>query len=141
MENTEPSAKMISEQARNAVLRKAKDEWLSFFADDAVIKDPVGKSPLDPTGNGHCGKEAISTFWDNNIGPVSIEFDFKETYDVGQEIAYVGTLHITGEEGSLLGEGTKLHVDGVYVYRINDDGKLVSLKAYWEFEKTMATLG
>ncbi|MBW2497698.1 MAG: nuclear transport factor 2 family protein, partial [Deltaproteobacteria bacterium] len=26
----------------------------------------------------------------------------------------------------------------VFVYRVNADGKLVSLKAYWDYEKTMA---
>ena len=137
----ELSAKSVSEQARDAVLRKAKDEWLSFFADDACIEDPVGVSPLDPTGDGHKGKEAISAFWDANIGSNTIEFNFKDSYDVGKEIAYVGSITITGGPDSLLGEGTSFTVDGVFIYKINDAGKIVNLRAFWEFEKVMAALG
>ncbi len=136
----EPLARTVSEQARDAVLRKAKEEWLSFFSDDACIEDPVGISPLDPEGNGHKGKDAVSTFWDTNIAHNTIEFNFRDSFDVGKEIAYVGALKITGGKESLLGEGTSLDVEGVYIYRINDEGKIISLRAFWEFEKVMAAL-
>ena len=36
-----------------------KDEWLALYAEDAVVQDPVGVSPFDPTGEGHKGKAAI----------------------------------------------------------------------------------
>ncbi len=137
----EPSAHLISEQSRKAVLRKAKDEWLDFFADDGIIEDPVGKSPLDPDGKGHRGKDAISAFWDENIANSTIEFNFRDSFDTGKEIAYVGSLKITGEKGSLLGEGTVVDVEGVYIYKVNDDGKIVSLKAYWDYERVMGGLG
>ena len=42
-----------------------REKWLDLFADDGVIQDPVGASPLDPTGKGHRGKAAIAAFWDN----------------------------------------------------------------------------
>ena len=33
-----------------------RDKWLDLFAEDAVIQDPVGPSPLDPSGKGQVGK-------------------------------------------------------------------------------------
>ena len=50
----------------SAVQRKAKEEWLDLMADDVVIEDPIGASPLEPTGKGHCGKEAVSAFFENS---------------------------------------------------------------------------
>ena len=46
-----------------------KEQWLSLFADDAVVHDPVGPSPHDPTGEGFTGKERLKEFWDLMIGP------------------------------------------------------------------------
>ena len=53
----------------NACHEKDKQAWVDNFADDALIEDPIGRSPLDPEGKGHRGKEAISRFWDNQIAP------------------------------------------------------------------------
>ena len=46
-----------------------KEAWVALFADDAVVHDPVGKSPHDPTGEGFHGTEGVSKFWDLMIGP------------------------------------------------------------------------
>ena len=46
-----------------------KEQWLSLFADDALVHDPVGPSPHDPTGEGFTGKERLKEFWDLMIGP------------------------------------------------------------------------
>ena len=53
----------------------AKETWLALFADDAVIEDPIGPSPLDPEGRGHRGKEAIAAFWDLAIATVKLRFE------------------------------------------------------------------
>ena len=44
-----------------------RDAWLDLFAEDAVVQDPVGVSPLDPTGKGQIGKTGIAAFYDNVI--------------------------------------------------------------------------
>ena len=44
-----------------------RDGWLALFAEDGVVEDPVGVSPLDPTGLGRRGKAAIAKFWDDVI--------------------------------------------------------------------------
>jgi hypothetical protein len=34
----------------------------------------------------------------------------------------------------------KLQTFGIYVYRVDPDGKINSLKAYWEFDRAMGTV-
>jgi len=36
--------------------------------------------------------------------------------------------------------GATSQCEGVFVYRVRDDGKLVSLRAFWEVDRMMATL-
>ena len=48
----------------DAVARGDKQAWLDNFADDAKVEDPVGKSALDPKGEGFRGKDAIAGFWE-----------------------------------------------------------------------------
>src|SRR3712207_8384641 len=57
--------------------------------------DPVGPSFLDPTGQGHRGKEAIGAFFDANIGPLDeVVFDIVDSFAAGSEVANVGTIHL-----------------------------------------------
>lgn len=138
--NSDHPALEASQKSWDFVQNHKKEEWLSLFADDAVVEDPVGPSPLDPEGNGHKGKEAIGAFWDANIGPSTVNINFKQSYDVGKEIAHVGSITITGGEGSMMGKGTSMTVEMVAIYKVNDEGKLYSLRAFWELEKAMATI-
>ena len=50
----------MSKRSMAAIETKDRDGWLSLFAEDAVVEDPIGPSMLDPEGLGHRGKEAIS---------------------------------------------------------------------------------
>jgi steroid delta-isomerase len=136
----EHPALVASKKSWSAVDRKAKEEWLALFADDAKVEDPVGPTLLDPEGKGHVGKEALSRFWDTNIGPNTIEFNFTQSYVAGQEVAHVGTLKTTFGQGSMFGEGASITVEGVFVYKVNDEGKLVSLRTFWEFDKALASI-
>ena len=130
----EHPARAVSKKSIAAVKAKRKEDWLALFADDGVIQDPVGKSPIDPSGDGHRGTAAIGKFWDNQIAPNTIHFDVRESYAAGSECANVGTISIG------MPNGMKARCDGVFVYRVNDAGKLVSLRAFWEFDKMMATI-
>ena len=38
--------------SRDYAVAKDKKNWLSLFADDAIVQDPIGVSPLDPEGEG-----------------------------------------------------------------------------------------
>lgn len=110
-----------------------REAFLANFAEDAVVEDPVGATPLEPTGLGHRGRDAIAAFWDMMIGPGAVRFDFERSFVCGNEIANVGTVFNTPP-----GATEEIAAVGVFVYRVDDAGKLVSLKAYWDYEKTMS---
>jgi ketosteroid isomerase-like protein len=136
MDPEEHPARAASRRSMDCVTRHAKDEWLALFADDAVIEDPVGPSPFDPTGEGHRGTAAISAFWDATIATVErLEFLIDDSFAAGDEVANVGTIvsHLPG--------GMALRTEGVFVYRVGSDGLLRSLRAFWEWDRAMATLG
>src|SRR5271156_275787 len=83
-------------RSREAAQGKRKEEWLSLFAEDAVIEDPVGPSAFDPEGKGHRGRAAISAFWDITIGNTdSLEFVFTDTFICGNEEANIGSIVTT----------------------------------------------
>ena len=130
----EHPARAASKRSIAAVQAKTKEAWLELFADDAVIEDPVGVSPIDRTGRGQRGRAAIGAFWDAQIAPNEIRFDVCESYAAGDECANVGTITIT------MPNGMRARVDGVFVYRVNSAGKLVSMRAFWEFDEMMTSL-
>lgn len=114
--------------ARNSwrcVQNHLKDEWLALMADDVVIEDPIGVSPLDPAGRGHRGKEAVAAFWDRNIGPNAITVEPHASFTAGSEVAHVLTLT------TVMPGGPTMQVHGVFTYRVNDDGRIAALRGYW----------
>jgi ketosteroid isomerase-like protein len=113
----------------SAVHRKAKQEWLALFAEDACIEDPIGVSPLDPEGRGQRGRQAIEKFWDTNVAPNKIEIDMRHSYAAGNEVAHLGTLTTTFPNGK------KAIVEGIFTYEVNGEGKLVSLRGYWSLDE------
>ena len=123
------TARDLGRASMAAVEALDRDAWLDLFAEDAVVQDPVGPSMFDPEGNGHRGREAIGAFYDNVIGAnQSIAFDIRQSFLCGDEVANVGVIRITFEGGSAV------EVDGVYVYRCSPEGKLASIRAFWEPE-------
>jgi len=107
-----------------------RDGWLALFAAEAVVEDPVGPSMFDPEGKGHRGIEAITAFYDNVISTSEkIEFSIRDSYECGSEVANVGQIRITLPGGQV---GT---VPIVNVYKVNEAGKLLSLRSFWEADK------
>lgn len=103
-----------------------RDAWLALFAPDAIVEDPIGPSMFDADGLGHRGAEAIAAFYDTVIASGRVHFSIRESYAGGNECANVGTITTT------LPDGTRAIVDGVYTYRVDDAGRIVALRAYWE---------
>ena len=128
-------AKAASERSGEFVTAGDKEGWLSLFAEDAVVEDPVGESPLDPSGQGHRGKAAIEAFWDTVIAPGSIDFQILSSHPAGDECANV--VHMVN---TMPGD-MRVVVGMVVVYRADAEGKLVSLRAFWDYEAVMAQLG
>ena len=129
------TARELARRSQAAVAAKDRDAWLSLFASDAVVQDPIGPSPLDPLGAGHRGRDAIAAFYDNVIAPPErITFEIERSYQCGDEVADVGVIRTT-----LAGGQHVALVRGVYTYRSNGDGKLAALRAFWEFDAVELT--
>jgi hypothetical protein len=60
-------ARIASYRALDAITCADKEGYISLYAPDGVIHDPVGMTAVDPTGAGHRGHDAISAFWDATI--------------------------------------------------------------------------
>lgn len=114
-----------------AVQSKDRQAWLDLWHPDAYIQDPVGVSPLDPTGEGHRGIAAITAFYDMVIAPGDIRFHIRESFACGDECANVGTITTRS------GDGSVGRCELVMVYRVDASGKLLSLRAFWEFDDLM----
>jgi steroid delta-isomerase len=124
------TARELGIRSRAAVCAGDRQAWLDVFAADAVVQDPVGPSPFDPEGKGHHGREAIAAFYDTVIASsAAISFDITQSFLCGDEVADVGIIRTT-----LAGGTHQAIVHGVYVYRSNGEGKLASLRAFWEFD-------
>ena len=127
-------AQQASFKSRDFALAKNRDGWLSLFADDAVVMDPVGISPLDLTGEGQRGKQAIGEFYDNVVAYADMDFEIRCSIPAGDECANM--IDLTNR----IPGGGEIHTQMIVVYTANDDGKICSLKAYWEFEKVAKQL-
>jgi len=131
---TNPNAPvhLAGKRSREAAMARDKEAWLALFADDAVVEDPIGPSHFDPDGKGHRGKEAIAKFFDMAIAPSQLEFNFAATYQCGNEEANVGNVVIVAS-------GYRVVAEGVFTYRVDDEGKIVALRAYWELDRATAS--
>ena len=122
-------AQEAGKKSAENVMGKNREGWLALFADDAVLCDPVGVSPLDPAGEGHKGKEAIAAFYDNVIAAGTITMEVIRSHPCGDECANV--VNLTND----IGGGMVIKTEIVALYKANDEGKIVSLRAYWEYSK------
>jgi len=123
------TARELGQASMAAVEAHDREAWLALFADDAVVEDPIGPSAFDPEGEGHRGIEAIAAFYDKVIAVnESIRFTIHQSILCADEAANVGIIRITFTGGSAV------EVDGVYIYRRSPEGRIASLRAFWEPE-------
>ena len=126
-------SRVAGNASRAAASGKNKEAWLDLFAEDGWVEDPVGPSGFDPEGKGHHGREAISKFYDMTIATTeSLEFLIDDSLVCGNENVNIGKIRST------VG-GMVVDAEGVFVYRVNDEGKIQSLRAFWEVERAMKT--
>lgn len=130
----EHPARIASRASQAAASGKRKAEWLDLFAEDGWVEDPVGPSGFDPEGKGHHGREAIARFYDMTIANTdSLTFNIADTLTCGDEMVYIGSIR------SVVA-GNQIDAEGVFVYRVNAEGKLQSIRAFWEVDRAMKTL-
>ena len=103
----------------DAYARNDKAAFLALWAPDGVLEDPVG-TPA------HQGIEALGAFWDGareladriELVPVAVIV-------TGDEAAMVFEIHAHIGDGGLL-------MQAVDVMRVDDDGRLLGVRAYWD---------
>ncbi|MCA0157710.1 nuclear transport factor 2 family protein [Tsukamurella sp. M9C] len=126
-------AVLAGRASQSAASGHRKEEWLDLFAADGVVEDPVGPSGFDPEGKGHHGREEIAAFYDKTIGVAeSLEFLFDDGFACGNEVAFTGLIR------TVIG-GHVIDAEGVFTYKVDDAGKIVALRAFWEVDRAMAT--
>jgi ketosteroid isomerase-like protein len=96
-----------------------RSAWLELFADDVVFEDPVGKAPK-------LGRTAAEGSWDNSLRP-------------GREWTLVPTRIITGGNEAVVDmrnegvvDGVAAVVEGIEVWKVDDAGKVVHVRAFFE---------
>ncbi|HKN51693.1 MAG TPA: nuclear transport factor 2 family protein [Amycolatopsis sp.] len=130
----QPPARRAAFASMTAVSQGDKDGWLSLFAPDGVVEDPVGPSMFDAEGKGHHGHDGIAAFWDLTIANVErFEFVIRDSHAAGDEVANVGTIT------TYLPGGYRVDTDGVFVYRVGENGLITSMRAFWETERALGT--
>ncbi len=121
------TARDLSRMSAERIKAHDREGWLALFADDAVVEDPVGPSMFDTEGKGHHGPTGIAHFYDTAIAPnKDVTFEIHQSHLCGSEVANVVTLHITQ------GDGNQFKLPCVIVYKQAPNGKIASLRAFWE---------
>ncbi|MDA7797153.1 hypothetical protein N9I84_05605 [Gammaproteobacteria bacterium] len=126
--NYKTKAQELSFLSRDYAVAKDKKNWLALFDKNALVQDPIGKSPLDPEGNGHKGLAAIEQFYDTVIANGNIEFTIIESIPCGDECANYAQIVNRIDE-------VKIETKMIVMYRINSNNKIESLRAFWDYQK------
>lgn len=112
-----------------------KEAWLALYTDDAVVADPVGKSPMDPSGEGHRGKAAIEQFWDTIIGPANLEIRVDKRWTSGDHCCCVAQV-----ARNTLPDGRHTECDMLAVYEVDEAGLITRMAAHWSFDDMLEQL-
>ena len=93
--------------------KQSMDLIREIYADDAVVEDPVGTDP-------HVGIEAVCAFYEGALGS-------------GAKLELTGNPRCAGNAVAFpfqvrMGD---FSIEIIDVFEFNDDGKVVSMKAYW----------
>src|SRR5215218_4369985 len=112
-------ARVASQRSYSAVAKGDLAEWLTVYAQDCVLEDPVGPSMFDPEGKGHHGHAGITAFWQKAIAPIAkFEFIIDDSFanPGSNTCANVGRIHAN------LPDGSRITTDLIMVYVVADDG-------------------
>jgi steroid Delta-isomerase len=102
--------------------------YVNNFAPDGVLEDPVGTPPIQDT-------QAITAFITAIIAPFSeIKHKIQDINVCGQEAAVNWKLNLKTTTGK------KIVIDGMGVFKFNQNGKLQSLRQFWDLEAFLAAL-
>lgn len=95
-----------------------REAFLAVWADDGVLEDPVG-TPV------HEGRDALGSFWDG-------------VHELSPQIRlFPSHVHVAGDEAAMVFEirTSAVVIDVVDILRVDDEGKLASVRAFWDLAK------
>lgn len=96
-----------------------REAWLATFAASATQEDPVGDGARR-------GRDEIGEFWDRAMAAYdSLEIVPRDIFICGREAAMEWTIHAVTCEGAVT-------FNGVDVFTFDEDGRILSVRAYWE---------
>ena len=106
----------------DAYRQDSREAALALFAPDAVWHDPVGQPP-------HVGHKGIGAFWDQaHAMAEKIVLEPTDIIVCGNEAAMVFTIN------AHVGDSVMVF-DAVETFELDDDAKIVLLKAYWDMSR------
>jgi steroid Delta-isomerase len=104
------------------------DAWVKTFAEDATNYDPVGAPP-------NTGHAALRQFFDGICGAFEKVGLFEDhVFIVGRDAAVKWTGRGVGKNGR------EVTFEGIDVFEVNDEGKIQTVRAYWNPAAMMAQL-
>jgi uncharacterized protein (TIGR02246 family) len=99
-----------------------------LFATDGVSIDPVGSPP-------HEGREAIRQFIQGATGALErIEPTADNVFIAGDGAAFKWSMRVTSKRGQ------SVTIEGIDVIRVNEQGQIQTLHAYWDPAPLLAVL-
>ncbi len=120
-------AAAVGRAAMTAVQDGRREVWLGLFSDDAQVEDPVGHLPAI------VGREALAQFWDVGIASLgSVEFEVTRVWEAGEEAMLLASVTVVATDGA------KVSYDGAFNYAIDEEGRIASLRAFWDLPAVAA---
>lgn len=120
--------KTIIDEYFTAICAMDAEAWVSTFAEDAVTYEPVGGSIFQ-------GHRAIWDFFEGIVAMFdSIELIPEFTHIAGNEIA------VKWQGKGVSKNGNRVTFEGIDLFELNSEGKIQTLKGYWNPEAMMAQL-
>jgi ketosteroid isomerase-like protein len=126
-------ARLASIASMERAMAGDADGWVDLFADDAIVQDPYGRSPMDPTGRGRVGRAEIAEFASAFIKPDTLRFEIRQTITSGDAVVNVGTIVVRWPDGRVAWN------EVVNVYEVDAEGRITLLRAYWDFDANQKT--
>ena len=115
------TAQLREVMARYATVTSSKDAdaYAALFTPDAVQVDPYPTPP-------RVGRDAIRAFMERSFDACeTMTFEIRHIHPVADKAAI--TFHIT----LTLAGGSTMHIRGVEVFTVTDDGLISAVEAYW----------
>ncbi len=116
---TAPQLRAAMDRYAATVSSKDADAYAALFTEDAVQVDPYPSPP-------NVGRDAIRAFIERSYDACeTMTFEVVECHPVADTAAITFRITLTLEGGSAM------HIRGVEVFTLTDDGLISAVTAYW----------